>query len=339
MAAVRSISHTHIIAMSSSDNITIGYHCSHEQFTPSSLVRLAQRAEQAGFTSALSSDHFHPWSESQGQSGFAWSFLGAAMQATQLPFGVVCAPGQRYHPAIIAQAAATLAEMFPERFWVALGSGQAVNEAITGEGWPAKQLRNQRLVECVEVIRALWDGETVTHHGMITVEEAKLYTRPEKPPMIVGAAVTAETAEWVGTWADALITISRPADEQRKVIDAFREHGDGKPMFVKAQISYDRTEEAAIRGAHEQWRVNIFENSVLTDLRNPAQFDTLGAHVQPEELEGKIRMSADVQRHLDWIAEDLELGFTGIMLHNVNREQEQFIDTFGEKVLPQFSTR
>jgi hypothetical protein len=106
-------------------------------------------------------------------------------------------------------------------------------------------------------------------------------------------------------------------------------------MFLKAQISYAATDEAAAKGAHEQWRVNIFENSVLTDLRLPAQFDTLGAHVQPNELEGKIRMSSDVQRHIDWIAEELELGFSEIYLHNVNREQEQFIDMFGEKVLPQ----
>ena len=326
--------------MGSSAESIIGYHCSHEQFSPSALVRLAQRAEQAGFNAALSSDHFHPWSEAQGESGFAWTFLGAVMQATRLQFGVVCAPGQRYHPAILAQAAATVAELFPERFWIACGSGQAVNEAITGEGWPAKEKRNARLRECVDVMRALWAGEMVTHYGLVTVEEAKLYTRPAKPPMIVGAAITEKTAEWVGSWADALITVSRPAEEQRKVIDAFeRGGGEGKPMFVKAQVSYDRTDEDAIRGAHEQWRVNIFESSVLTDLRSPAQFDTLGAHVQPNELDGKVRMSSDVQRHIDWIAQDFELGFSAVYLHNVNREQELFIDIFGEKVLPQFRKR
>ena len=317
-------------------SIKIGYHCSHEQFKPSELVRFAQRAEQAGFNAGLSSDHFHPWSESQGQSGFAWTFLGAVMQATQLPFGVVCAPGQRYHPAIIAQAAATVAELFPERFWIACGSGQAVNEAITGEPWPAKDMRNERLYECVDIMRALWAGETVTHYGLVVAEEAKLYTRPETPPMIVGAAVTAQTAEWVGSWADALITISRPAEEQRKVIDAFRRGGgEDKPMFVKAQLSYAATDEAALKGAHEQWRVNIFENSVLTDLRSPAQFDSLGKHVAPEEVKDKIRVSSDLARHAAWIAEDLELGFSEVLLHNVNREQEHFIDVFGEKVLPQ----
>ncbi|WP_228059509.1 LLM class flavin-dependent oxidoreductase [Plectonema radiosum] len=138
---------------------TIGYHASHEQFKPSELLKWVQMAEQAGFTLALSSDHFYPWSEQQGQSGFAWSWLGAAMQATPtVSYRVVCAPGQRYHPAIIAQAAATLAEMFPNRFWLTVGSGQALNEHITGEHWPCKSQRNARLKECVDIIRALWGG-------------------------------------------------------------------------------------------------------------------------------------------------------------------------------------
>src|SRR4028118_1031920 len=210
-----------------------GYHASHEQFKPSALLEWAQMAQQAGFTAALSSDHFHPWSEAQGESGFAWSWLGAAMQATSLSFGVVCAPGQRYHPAIIAQAAATLAAVFRDRFWVALGSGQALNEQITGEGWPHKAERNKRLHECVEIIRALWAGETVTHHGLVTVEDAKLYTQIEVPPRIIGAAITPKTAEWVGGWADGLITISHPYEKLREVVDAFhRGGGEGKPMYL-----------------------------------------------------------------------------------------------------------
>src|ERR687895_1437541 len=133
----------------------IGIHCSHEQIPPRDLLAAVRHAEEAGFGAAMSSDHFSPWSERQGESGFAWSFLGAALEATRLPFGVVNAPGQRYHPAIIAQAAATLSSMYPGRFWVALGTGEASNEHITGDGWPAKDTRNARLRECVEVIRAL----------------------------------------------------------------------------------------------------------------------------------------------------------------------------------------
>src|SRR3990170_2178675 len=133
----------------------IGYQASHEQFKPSELVRLAALAEKAGFTSINSSDHFHPWSVRQGQSGFAFAWLGAAMQQTHVPYGIVCAPGQRYHPAIIAQATATIAEMFPERFWIALGSGEALNERITGDKWPIKQERNERLLECADIMRRL----------------------------------------------------------------------------------------------------------------------------------------------------------------------------------------
>ncbi len=133
----------------------IGFHCSHEQIDPAQLLRDVQHAERAGFDAAMSSDHFSPWSSRQGESGFAWSFLGAALATTALPFGVVNAPGQRYHPAIIAQAIATLAQMFPGRFWAALGSGEASNERVTGDEWPRKEIRDQRLVECVDVIRRL----------------------------------------------------------------------------------------------------------------------------------------------------------------------------------------
>jgi coenzyme F420-dependent glucose-6-phosphate dehydrogenase len=160
----------------------IGYHASHEQFSPRELLACVQLAEEAGFQAAMCSDHFYPWSERQGQAGFAWSWLGAAMQVTSLPFGVVTVPGSwRYHPAILAQAAATLAEMFPGRFWLAPGSGERLNEHITGEHWPPKRERNARLKEAVEIMRALWKGETVTHRGLLRIEEAKLYTRPETP--------------------------------------------------------------------------------------------------------------------------------------------------------------
>ncbi len=315
--------------------VKFGYHCSHEQFKPSGLLKYVKAAEQAGFTAAMSSDHFHPWSDRQGQSGYAWSWLGAAMQATSLPFGVVCAPGQRYHPAIIAQAAATLAEMFRDRFWVALGSGQALNEQIVGEAWPAKTERNERLLECVEIIRALWAGETVTHYGLVTVEEAKLYTRPEIPPQIIGAAITPKTAEWLGEWADGLITISHPYEKLREVVDAFHQGGgESKPMYLKVQLSYDQDEEKALQGAYDQWRTNIFESPVLAEFRNPQQFDAAAQFVKPEDMYEHVRISAEPEQHIEWLQKYIELGFSILILHNVNRQQEQFIEVFGEKVLP-----
>lgn len=313
----------------------IGYHASHEQFKPSALLAYARQAEAAGFQAVLSSDHFHPWSSLQGESGFAWSWLGAALQATQLSFGVVNAPGQRYHPAIIAQAAATLGEMFPERFFIAVGSGQALNELVTGERWPAKAERNARLKESVDVIRALWQGETVNHKGLVTVEEATLYTRPQVAPLIIGAAVTAETAEWVGGWADGLITVSRPPAELKKVVEAFRRGGGaGKPMYLKVQLSFASDEQQARQGAHDQWRGNIFDNNLLTDLRRPEQFEAAARFVNPGELDNFVRIAADPQRHIAWLQQDLDLGFEKLFLHNVNLEQEAFIRTFGEQVLP-----
>jgi len=312
-----------------------GYHASHEQFKPSALLEYAQAAEKAGFNAGLSSDHFHPWSDRQGESGYAWSWLGAALQATSLSFGVVCAPGQRYHPAIIAQAAATLAEMFPNRFWVALGSGQALNEQITGEGWPAKAERNDRLRECVDVMRALWAGETVNHYGLVQVEEAKLYTRPEVPPRIIGAAITPQTAEWVANWADGLIAISHPYDKLREVVEAFRQGGgEGKPMYLKVQLSYAQDEEQALQGAYDQWRTNIFKSLVLSDLRLPKQFDAAAEFVKPEDMYESVRISAEPEQHIEWLQKYIELGFSELYLHNVNREQQGFIEAFGEKVLP-----
>jgi G6PDH family F420-dependent oxidoreductase len=156
--------------------VLCAYHASHEQFAPSALVRYVRLAEQAGFTAVSSSPHFQPWSVRQGQSGFAWAWLGAAMQVTSLPFNLVCAPGQRYHPVIIAQAAATLADLFPGRFQLALGSGEARNERVLGKPWPPKAERHAHLLECVHIIRALWAGETVTHEGRVRVAEGKLYT-------------------------------------------------------------------------------------------------------------------------------------------------------------------
>src|SRR5918997_11385 len=170
-----------------------GIHASHEQIPPTELLAAVVAAERAGFQAAMCSDHFSPWSERQGQSAFAWSWLGAALQATNLSFGVVNAPGQRYLPAIIAQAIGTLGTMFPGRFWAALGSGEFSNEHITGAGWPRKEVRNARLRECVDVIRALLAGEEVSHEGLVPGDGARLWPRPQDPPALIGAAVSVAT--------------------------------------------------------------------------------------------------------------------------------------------------
>ncbi len=313
----------------------IGYHASHEQFKPSQLLKFARQAEQAGFTHCLSSDHFLPWSTQQGESGFAWSWLGAAMQATNMHYRIVNAPGQRYHPAIIAQAAATLSEMFPERFWICVGSGQNMNEHITGEQWPTKQVRNERLKECADIFRALWKGEDVVHHGHVVVEDAKLFTRPETPPKMIGAAITPETAEWLGSWADGMITVSHPIDKLKEVIDAFRRGGgEGKPMLLKVQLSYARDEETALNEAHEQWKSNIFASSVLAELRTAEQLEKAAEMVTKENIKEAVRVSSNLQQHTKWLQQYIDLGFDELFLHNVNLQHEHFIQDFGKEVLP-----
>jgi probable non-F420 flavinoid oxidoreductase len=317
--------------------LLIGYHASHEQLPPSELLRCVVAAEAAGFQAAMCSDHFAPWSGRQGNSGFAWSWLGAALQATELSFGVVNAPGQRYHPAVVAQAAATLSEMFPERFWLALGTGEASNEHITGDRWPAKADRRARLGEAVAVIRALLAGETVSHDGLVKVDRARLWTLPEQPPLLIGAAVSPETAAWVGSWADGLVTINQDKATLRAVIDAFRAAGgDRKPMYLQVHLSWAADEEEAMAVAHDQWHTNVFDTSLAMELALPEQFEAAARFVTPEDVRSAVLVSADLGRHTAWLAEYAELGFDRLYLHEVGQAEHQqpFIDAFGSKVIP-----
>jgi probable non-F420 flavinoid oxidoreductase len=314
----------------------IGLHCSHEQIPPSRLLAYVREAEAAGFRAAMSSDHFSPWSERQGESGFAWSFLGAALHATELPFGIVNAPGQRYHPAIVAQAAATLGELFPGRLWVALGTGEASNEHITGEPWPPKRERNARLRECVEVMRALFAGEVVDHHGLVRVDRARLWTLPAEPPSLIGAAVSEETARWCGEWADGLVTVNQPREKLGRVIGAFREGGgEGKPVHLQVHLSWAESEEEALRIAHEQWRTNVFGPPLAWDLETVEQFDDAAAYVRPEDMHAVVLVSAELGRHAAWLHELAELGFDQIHLHHVGQDLGPFIQRFGAHVLPE----
>jgi coenzyme F420-dependent glucose-6-phosphate dehydrogenase len=315
----------------------IGFHASHEQWAPSALLRHVKLAENAGFDAMMCSDHFHPWSEDQGQSGFSWSWLGAAMQGSRRTFGTVCAPGQRYHPAIVAQAAATLAEMFPGRFWLAVGSGEALNEQITGDVWPLKSDRNRRLKESVDVMQALWAGETVTHDSLITIRHAKLYTRPADPPLIIGAALSVETARWMAPWVDGLITAGARANDLQKIVAAFRENGgEMKPMFLQTAISFERTQEEARAVAFQTWRQAALTPQQLSDLATPLEFDAATRHVRPEAVEQSLRVSHDLAQHVDWLLADQELGFETVYLHFLGPDVPRFLDEFARAVLPQF---
>jgi probable non-F420 flavinoid oxidoreductase len=315
---------------------TVGFHASHEQLAPSALLAAVQRAEDTGFDAAMCSDHFAPWSVRQGHSGFAWSWLGSALQATRLPMGVVTAPGQRYHPAITAQAIATLADMHPGKFWAALGSGEAVNEHITGDRWPDKATRDARLLECVAVIRALLAGEEVTHHGLVTVDRARLWSIPSTLPGLYGAAVSEATARTVGSWADGLITVNQPADALRRVLAAFREGGgEGKPALLQVHLSWAESEDEALAIAYDQWRSNVFSSELNWNLELPEQFDVAATYVRPEDMRSSVLVSADPSRHAAALRALVDLGFDGIYLHQVGREQDAFLDIFGAKVVPE----
>lgn len=313
----------------------IGFHASHEQIHPSRLLADVRAAEQAGFSAAMSSDHFSPWSRRQGNSGFAWAWLGAALATTQLPFGVVNAPGQRYHPAIIAQALGTLSAMFPERIWAALGSGEASNERITGDAWPRKDIRDARLEECVDVIRRLLAGEEVSHDGLVTVNRARLWTLPDPAPHLVGPAVSVQTAGRVAGWADGLITVNQPHDKLREMVRAYRSRGGQGPLRLQVHLSWDPVEARAEEIAHDQWRSNVFPPPVSWDLESAELFDVTSERVTVEQVREVVHVSSDLGQHAAWLQEYLDLGFDELYLHHVGQEQSAFIDAFGSEVLPQ----
>jgi probable non-F420 flavinoid oxidoreductase len=315
----------------------IGFHASHEQFPPSKMLDYVIAAEQAGFDCAMSSDHFKPWSRSQGHSGYSWSWLGAAMARTRFPVGMICAAGYRYHPAVVAQAAATLEEMFPARFWMALGSGERVNEDVTGQPWPSKPERNEKMRECAGIVRALWNGECVTHRGSVTVVDAKLYSRPETPPPLLGAAVTESTAEFVGAWSDGLLTVAAKPDKVKRVIHAYRRGGgEGKPIHLQVALNWASSEAAALQGAFDHWRFVALGGDIGWELRSPEDYETATRFVRPEDMHESVLISADLARHAAWLQEYAELGVDHVYLHQVDLNQQGFIEAFAAKVLPQF---
>lgn len=312
-----------------------GFHASHEQISPRQLLSDVQYAEQAGFEMAMCSEHLAPWGPRQGHSGFAMSWLGAALATTGLEFGCVHAPGQRIHPVVTAHAAATLGDMFPGRFWIALGSGQNLNEHVTGDAWPDKETRTKRLEESVGVIRRLLDGETVTHHGLIDVHEARIWEQADPPPKLIGPAVSVESAARVAAWADGLVTLNQPIDTLRRLIDAYRGAGGRGPLSLQVHLSWAPTEDEAWALAHDQWRTNVFGDEVAWDTWNPVAFADMARFVPQEEISEHVRISADVGRHREWLAAYAALGFDDIYLHHVGQRQQQFIDVFAERVLPQ----
>ena len=314
------------------------YHVSHEQFSPRELLDLAVAAEQAGFDAAFSSDHLQPWAPQQGHSGFTWSWLGAALQATRrLPFSAITVPiGLRYHPAVIAQAVATLGEMFPGRVpWIALGSGEALNESVMGMGWPGKEERNARLKEAFFALRELLEGKTVTREGPPATVDGRIWSRPVHRTRLIIAARSEETARWAAPWAEGLLAVGVDAGEVGKVVSAFHDSGgEGKPTYLKADVSWDVTDDKALDQAHAQWRFNAVGGDAATEFRTPAEFERAAASVKREDMQKSVIVSSDASRIAERLRQLARLGFESIDIHNVGTNQRSFIDMAGQKLLP-----
>jgi G6PDH family F420-dependent oxidoreductase len=248
------------------------------------------------------------------------------------------APGQRYHPVMSAHAMATLAAMFHGRLpWVAVGSGEALNEHVTGDNWPSKPERMERLKECVDILRALWRGEEVSHRGHVTVDRARLWSLPEQSPLLVAGAVSTPTAAWAASWADGLITVNQAPDALKRMVDAYCSAGGRGKLRLQVHLSYASSEAEAEAVAMEQWRGNCVPASLAWELETPEQFEAATRYVPLDVVRETVNISADLGRHAEQLQSYLELGFEEIYLHYVGQDNTRFIDDFGARVLPQLT--
>lgn len=315
----------------------IGYHASHEQLPPGMLLSAVRLAESVGFDAAMCSDHLAPWTRAQGESGYAWSWLGAALARTDFPIGVVTAPGQRYHPVIAAQAMATLEEMFPGRFWAALGSGEALNEHVTGDPWPTKSAREGRLRDCVAVIRRLLTGDRISFDGSIRVHDAQIWSLPASPPPLLGAAVSPETAEWVAEWADGLITVGSDAAATQEVRAAYRGARGTGETALQVHVCLEESDEEALRVAGEQWSHATAPPGRMWDVEQPEDFEEL-AEPTEEALRKAVLVAHSTEDLADRIARAAE-GFDQVYLHHVGTDQAAFLRRCETELLPALRSR
>lgn len=321
----------------------VGYSAALEQFHPTDLLRWCQEAEAAGFGGVMAADHFHPWVPQQGQSPFVWSWMGAlGVNTKQLTFGpgVTCS-SYRYHPAIIAQASATLAAMYPGRFWLGIGTGEALNEHVVGGEWPDAPVRLERMVESIEIIKQLFTGKKVRYSGKhLKMESARLYTRPEGPCPIYIAASGPKTAETAGSMCDGLITPAAPHEKLKMLIEQFekgaREAGkdpSSMPRLLQLHVSWASTHAEAQQQAMKEWP-NGGIKAPKQDIRSPEDFAEFAKLVRPEDFTGRVLISTDLDEHRRHLQSFFDLGFNEVHVHNVGRNQSEFIRAYGEAVIP-----
>jgi G6PDH family F420-dependent oxidoreductase len=320
----------------------IGYAAMLEQFAPTELLGYCEAAESAGFSGVMAADHVQPWTPQQGQAAFVWAFMTAAAEHTRRDIGpgVTC-PSFRQHPAVIAQAAATLQAMYPGRFWLGLGSGEALNEHVVAEYWPEAPERINRMFEAIEITRKLFTGKDVKHQGQFyKMETVRLWTMPQTPPPIYVATAGPITAERTGKLCDGLITVGAPEGKIEAIFERFekgaREAGKDPatmPRILQLHLSWAENDEDALRNAMTEWP-NGGMKFPKQDIRSPLDFEQMARLVRPEDFNGRMLISADLEAHRREIQKFADMGFDRIYLHNVGRNQREWIDAFGREVLP-----
>jgi G6PDH family F420-dependent oxidoreductase len=308
-----------------------GYFLASEEHEPAQLVRLARLAEEAGFDSLWISDHFHPWLEEQGQSGFVWSVIGAISQVTSLPIttAVTC-PLQRLHPAIVAQAAATSALLTDGRFRLGVGTGEALNEHITGGTWPSADERLEMLEEAVQVIRELLAGQQVTRKGKYyAVQTARLYSVPHEPPPIYMSGFGEKAISLAARISDGYMTVQPSADSIR----VFREAGGGdKPAQGGLKVCWGPDADAARKTMHRLWRTDEIPGETAQLLPLPRHFEQLADLISPDQISAPC--GPDPQIHLDGIRAYTEAGFDEVYIGQVGQDQVGFFEFYAREVLP-----
>lgn len=315
----------------------IGYFLSCEEYTPAQLVEQAKSAEQAGFDALWVSDHFHPWNDEQGQSSFVWSVIGAVSQATNLPVATaVTCPTTRIHPAIVAQAAATSATMLPE-FILGVGTGELLNEHVLGQRWPNTSERLEMLEESIEVMRKLWAGGFVDHHGAhYTVENAQVYTRPQTPPKVYISAFGPKAAALAGRIGDGFVSTTPDAD----AIKAFREAGgEGKPMQAGYKVCWSADKDTALDTAYKVWPNEALPGELAQALSSPKHFEQASELVTKDMIAESSILGNDVEEHVEGFRPFAEAGFDDIYISQIGAgragtEAAGFFEFYAKDVLP-----
>lgn len=311
-----------------------GMALSSEEHAPADLVRTAAMVEEAGFEFATVSDHYHPWVDAQGHSPFVWTVLGAIARETdrlEVGTGVTC-PTMRIHPAIIAQAAATTADLFDGRFFLGVGTGENLNEHILGDHWPPYEERSDMLAEAIDVIRGLWEGKLFSHRGEhYVVENARIYTLPDAPPPIMVAAAGPESGTLAGEQGDGLIVVSPQAD----VIEAYRSAGGDGPVYGQVTVCWAADERSATETLHRIWPIAGVPGQLSQELPLPMHFEQASSVVTPESLAEKLPVGPDPQRYLETIREYVDSGVDQVYVHQVGPDQAGFIEFWQRELEPE----